>query len=697
MKLKSNLVIFFTLFVFGCGGGGGGGASPEIPDTPDSPFLLTLSNNTSFNVDEDNILNGSIAATSSESVTLSYAVTSQPSHATVELGSNGDFSFTPNNNFFGSDSFSYTVTAVGKNVSKSATVNITVNPINDPPSIVLSQLDGWSENNKYPLKISSGFIEIEFNIDDVDNDLSSLNIQASSDQGSVSVIYDSSLSTSSATLDLSQINLAGKLDVNIFVTDGEATRSEKLTFWNAIKIDTQDNNNVYTLFGDDQDQSRKTGMTLLFDSFSDISILNGIRESLTEFIRFIGENELDMLMSKFFNVNVIEYPTQSTSVLGVETGCDDRDEDIFCGNQEFIDLVISESQKYFSNTNSYTVVTGVDGRGVAFTGQKISIQSITSSAPSAIRGVINTMKHEFGHIFMDLGDEYTSDYNVNFECIDSSDLVDLNCGQVDMYGNISSQTLPNYLRWKHHIPDINNVNGFDNLTSTDGIGMYEGSYWGTDDTFRASYQSIMNGLGSGYANYIFNGVSSEGVQYNKIGQEIFEIEALINQGLHDISAGFDNDRNVVVGHGIVVSESDYTIDWYIDGVLDASLQNNSTVTITRKDSGITSAAYRIVPLGDTKIIGTDDPNIFRDFYDGLLSSFDSLYYCTDLGVEAYSNVEAYNNPFCRFTGRVWVEGGSSFIVNEENVEEAMSYSNVLYLFELSGLGAQFVIRWENMP
>ena len=138
MRLKSNLVIFFTLFVFGCGGGGGGGASQGIPDTPDLPFLLTLSNNTSFNVDEDNILNGSIAATSSESVTLSYAVTSQPSHATVELGSDGNFSFTPNNNFFGSDSFSYTVTAVGKNVSKSATVNITVNPINDPPSIVLS-------------------------------------------------------------------------------------------------------------------------------------------------------------------------------------------------------------------------------------------------------------------------------------------------------------------------------------------------------------------------------------------------------------------------------------------------------------------------------------------------------------------------------------------------------------------------------
>ena len=31
------------------------------------------------------------------------------------------------------------------------------------------------------------------------------------------------------------------------------------------------------------------------------------------------------------------------------------------------------------------------------------------------------------------------------------------------------------------------------------------------------------------------------------------------------------------------------------------------------------------------------------------------------------------------------------------VEEAMDYSNVTYLFENSGLGAQFVIKWENMP
>ena len=127
------------------------------------------------------------------------------------------------------------------------------------------------------------------------------------------------------------------------------------------------------------------------------------------------------------------------------------------------------------------------------------------------------------------------------------------------------------------------------------------------------------------------------------------------------------------------------------------MQNNSSVTITRKDSGITSAAYRIVPLGDTKIVGTDEPNIFRDFYDGVFSGYGTVYYCSSFGIESYSDVEGYDDPYCIFTARVWVTSGSSFVVNEPNVEEAMDYSNVTYLFENSGLGAQFVIKWENMP
>ena len=316
---------------------------------------------------------------------------------------------------------------------------------------------------------------------------------------------------------------------------------------------------------------------------------------------------------------------------------------------DFIDLVKSESQKYFSNTNSYTVVTGVDGRGVANTVEKISIQSITTSLYRAVNDVILTMKHEFGHIFSDLGDEYTSDYNVLFECIDTTDLTDLECGQVDISANSTSQNTPEALRWKHHISDIDNVNGYDDTVSTDGVGMYEGTYWGTEDTYRPSYDTVMNGLGSGYSGYINSRTRSEGVQWDKIGQEAFEVKALVNQGLHDISAAFDDERNIVVSHGLVVSESDYSIDWYIDGILDATLQNDSSVTITRNDNEISSAAYRIVPLGDTKIVGNDEPNIFRDFY---------------------LNSKFYNNKISKITDRTLEYKPSlnllDCIINQEN-------------------------------
>ena len=689
MKILFQIFIV-SVFISGCGGGGGGGA-PEVP------FSLTLSSNTSFSVDEDNTLSGSVSASANESVTLNYSITSQPTQGTISLNNSGNFTYNSNADYFGSDTFTYSVTAVEKNVTRTANVNITVNPVNDAPTISLTQLAGSSDDNPYPINISSGTVEIEFNINDIDNDNSSLSIEASSDQGNVTVAYDSSLSTSSAILDITQISLAGEVDINISVSDGTDTASDVLKFWYAKKQATDDENTVFTLFGNNEDQTRKTNAVILLDSFSDNELLDALKGGLTEFVSFIGDTDLDLFTNKYFNILVIEYPIGSSSALGVETGCDDRDERIFCFEQDFIDLVKSKSQKYFSNTNSYTVITNVEGRGVANTGEKISIQSITSSDSYYVNDLILTMKHEFGHIFSDLGDEYTSDYNVRFECIDTTDLTDSECGQVDSVANTSSQTTPEALRWKHHIPDINNVNGYHDIASTNGVGMYEGSYWGTEDTFRASYDTVMNGLGSGYDNYKNSRIRSEGVQWDKIGQEAFEVKALVNQGLHDISAAFDDERNIVVSHELVVSESDYRIDWYIDGILDESLQNNSSVTITRKDSGITSAAYRIVPLGDTKIVGTDEPNIFRDFYDGVFSGYGTVYYCSSFGIESYSDVEGYDDPYCIFTARVWVTSGSSFVVNEPNVEEAMDYSNVTYLFENSGLGAQFVIKWENMP
>jgi VCBS repeat-containing protein len=64
---------------------------------------------------------------------LTAAIASQPANGTVTLNSNGSFTYTPNANANGNDSFTYRAND-GQANSGAATVTITVNPVNDPPS-----------------------------------------------------------------------------------------------------------------------------------------------------------------------------------------------------------------------------------------------------------------------------------------------------------------------------------------------------------------------------------------------------------------------------------------------------------------------------------------------------------------------------------------------------------------------------------
>lgn len=79
-----------------------------------------------------------------------------PAHGTLALNANGSFSYTPAANFFGSDGFTYAASDGSQN-SPAATVSITVNPVNDPPSftkgpdqtagfLASASVPGWATN-----------------------------------------------------------------------------------------------------------------------------------------------------------------------------------------------------------------------------------------------------------------------------------------------------------------------------------------------------------------------------------------------------------------------------------------------------------------------------------------------------------------------------------------------------------------------
>ena len=90
-----------------------------------------------YSIDEDNTLD--VAAwgvldndTDADDDTLTAELVSGPSNGMLSLNADGSFTYTPNANFNGEDSFTYMAND-GIEDSNTAIVTITINPVNDPP------------------------------------------------------------------------------------------------------------------------------------------------------------------------------------------------------------------------------------------------------------------------------------------------------------------------------------------------------------------------------------------------------------------------------------------------------------------------------------------------------------------------------------------------------------------------------------
>ncbi|MFK7768551.1 MAG: Ig-like domain-containing protein [Mariniblastus sp.] len=94
-------------------------------------------NTDSFTTNEDTTFNGAVASNDSDpdgdNVTFAVDGTG-PANGTVTLNPDGTFSYTPNADFNGSDSFDYTITdADGATATTTVTINVT--PVNDAPVV----------------------------------------------------------------------------------------------------------------------------------------------------------------------------------------------------------------------------------------------------------------------------------------------------------------------------------------------------------------------------------------------------------------------------------------------------------------------------------------------------------------------------------------------------------------------------------
>jgi VCBS repeat-containing protein len=113
----------------------------EIALVAGPPNIPPVAVNDSYSVNEDGTLNVNAATgvldndTDDEDDPLTALPLSSTANGSVLLNTDGSFTYSPNDDFNGSDSFTYRAND-GTSNSNTATVNITVNAVNDKPSFV---------------------------------------------------------------------------------------------------------------------------------------------------------------------------------------------------------------------------------------------------------------------------------------------------------------------------------------------------------------------------------------------------------------------------------------------------------------------------------------------------------------------------------------------------------------------------------
>ena len=656
--MKSFKFIALLVLLSSCGGGGGGGDASV-------PFAITLAPN-SISVDEDNIFNGSFAARANEPVTLTYSLTSGTSNGQINISaSSGSVTYTPDSNFNGEDSFTYSVTASEKSVTQTSTVSITVNPINDPPSISIVSNNELDENSI--LFDQNPSFSVTYS--DVDNSDDELSFSAKvNGQDVPSTFTASGNGSGDITLDLTSLTSAGLFDAEIIVSDGSLTGVDTYTTWHisnktvvTISQDddpedgydggakTQKDYYVYYLIGNPQSTGR-TKYLFIGDSLDGNTDISLYRRALIASVNKLNASDASEFFGEDYFTVVSAEPVDpdGTSPVGVRTGCYDFDEDIYCISEldeAIFDVMLPDNVLVSILTKAVNPDSGL-GRGVN-QGYK-NIQRIRDTDPERTR---HTLMHELGHAHGYMGDEYRTD---------ERDLTDRGYNV-----NTTTQSDISILKWNHHIPDQLNVLGkdiqvcynygdgtiadWDDLginiadcdcfinewrTTTDsngnntytfvrknpecsGVGLFEGNYYGLYDNYRPTFCSVMDKCTS--------------AGYGPVNVEGFAVGSIQNQGFYD-----NDDVRLVkdagqanVGFEIALDveydTSKITLKWFKNGVEDTSKQNQKTVIFDRPaDNSVEIYTAKAVDLTGT-ITASDDVLDNTDFYEGAFQSY--FYWC----------------------------------------------------------------------
>jgi len=707
--MRKILAVLTTIFLAACGGGGGGAEAPA-PVVPPAPAPLTITlNDSSHSTDEDNAVTANFDVSTNRSATLSYSTSDEPDYGSVSFSGNS-FTYTPDDNFFGSDEFE--VTASAESASDSAKISLTINSVNDLPVLEVSLVE--SDDSEYPIQFVSDTLAVNLAASDVETE--NLTVTATATFAGTQSTTELEVDLANQTIGLANLKESGPMNVLLSTSDGEATATANLNFWRAVPIENSLTDDViYNLYGDSENTDRGFRYVFVTDTMPNEELQVAVREAVKfYFYEFLGESEeMAQLILDTFNVAVIEPPLNTSPinvVINEEIDCRPGfDPNVFCITDikprlfEFVNQFFPAN--YFDN---YSIITGKNGRGV--NGGNANIQNIDTTEDGLCgstyckgpRLMLKTLKHEYGHGYILTGDGYVTDFQREDD--DGNPLYGQDHWEgyyyyQDQYVNTTYVQDVLDFKWAHLISDTSNIPSDDNAsdTSNEAIGKWTGCYSNDTYCFRSSYNSIMNGDKGGTTDWLTDGTRVSTTNYDPIDREAFVIQTWIQQGLHDIAASFDDDGNLVVSHSLKLNPNFYEVRWYVDGEEQTQSINASSITVPDDDSFV-SIAYRVVNVKeDGHVQVVDAIEVFDDVHDSIHSTYPSQWLC-----DSFKDV---SNLWDGLTVRTYCKSGLFFNFKggsssywpgyARTVSEVKARNDISYVFERSGRGAQIIIDLGN--
>lgn len=193
---------------------------------------------------------------------LTVELANQPSHGTLQLNADGSFTYTPDANFFGTDSFAYRVFD-GFTTSEPIAVQIDVQEVDDVPTAVA---DSYSVDEEQTLTVSASE-GVLANDSDPDNDLT-VTVSVEPTNGTLTLNSDGSFSYTP------DVDFTGTDSFTYRATDGNSIASAAVTITVNNTADAPEASDDTATAGDD-------GAAVTIDVLDNDTTLPDVGDSLT--------------------------------------------------------------------------------------------------------------------------------------------------------------------------------------------------------------------------------------------------------------------------------------------------------------------------------------------------------------------------------------------------------------------------------